>query len=229
MMSRATIDAALETERRRRHHGMLLRQDLALETELSRNWHGLLEQTKVLVASTPPIRVRPATLYMELEDLLAEWRELWNSEWFIPELDHSVTSEWTLKDVIAHVASWTAEMRIQSEILASGSDVPYQILFEKTGGPKAWNAEQVQLRRMRSAEALTGEIERETARLQDLLFKVEQPILAFKRPIGIAMAASPAEPWIRSIAGIAELRCFHDRHHLGRIREWNRNKFSREQ
>jgi hypothetical protein len=67
---------------------------------------------------------------------------------------------------------------------------------------------------------LRAELERETLRLQDLLFEVGQPTLFVERPIGIAFATAADRPWIRSIAGIVEMRCFHDRLHIRCIREW---------
>src|SRR5262249_26645156 len=196
--------------------------------ELQQGWQQLLEQTSDLAGSVPAVRVRPVTLCIELDDLLMEWREIWSSEWFGSERDRLVTSEWTLKDVVAHVASWSAEMRAQAEILAKASEVPYRILFERVGGPRIWNAEQVSLRREHSLDALIREIKNETALLQNLLYNVERPILFFERPIGIAMAAAPDEPWIRSIAGIVEMRCFHDRLHISRIRDWQRRKLGGE-
>src|SRR5262245_57139941 len=227
-MSRATIEAALRVEQQRRQHGMLMRREDTIVIELQQAWHQLLEQTTVLVGSVPTIRVRPATLCTELEDLLAEWREIWSSDWFGPERDRLVTSEWTLKDVVADVASWSAEMRAQAEILAKASEVPYRILFERVGGPRIWNAEQVSLRREHSLDALIREVKNETAYLQSLLYNVERPILVCERPICIAMAAAPHEPWIRSIAGIVEMRCFHDRLHISRIRDWQRRKLGGE-
>ena len=227
-MYREIIDAALETERQRRHHGMLLQYVETIDAGLQNNWHGLLQQMSARVPSTLQIRVRPQTLSIELEDLLAEWRELWNSDWFVPARDRRVTSEWTLQDVIAHVASWSMEMRIQAEMVAKGLEVPYRILFEKSGGPRSWNAEQVELRRGQALKTLTSEVEGETARLQNLLFEVERPILFVERPIGIAFAAAAGEPWIKSIAGIVEMRCFHDRWHTHRIREWKRENLAGE-
>jgi len=217
-MAREMIETALQYDSQRRHHGMLCRPEEPILTALQSAWQQLLEQASALTPSRSTIRVRPVTLCIELEDLLAEWREVWNSEWFASELDELITSEWTLKDIIAHVASWSTEMRTQAGILAKGSAVGYQILFEKVGGPRSWNAEQVALRRSQPVEELIGEIERETARFQDLLYAVEQPILFVERPIGIAMPGT-GEPWIRSIAGIVEMRCFHDRMHLHRIRQ----------
>ncbi len=227
-MARATIDTALQIERQRRCHGMLLRLESSVDIELKKGWQQLLQQTSVLVGSIPPIRVRPDTLCTELEDLLAEWREIWSSEWFVSERDRLITSEWTLKDVVAHIASWSAEMRAQAEILAQGSDVAYRILFEKVGGPRSWNAEQVNLRHVYSLDTLIHEIEHETALLQDLLYNVELPVLFFERPIGIAMATTPDEPWVRSIAGMVEMRCFHDRLHISRIRDWQRRNLGGE-
>jgi hypothetical protein len=32
------------------------------------------------------------------------------------------------------------------------------------------------------------------------------------------------QPWIRSIAGLVEMRCIHERHHMNRIIQWKRAK-----
>jgi hypothetical protein len=181
---------------------------------------------EITAPEKPRVRVRPATLYIELEDVLMQWRELWNSEWFAAGQDQLVTAEWTLKDVVAHVASWTVELRTQAEILAAGADVGYRILFEETGGPRSWSAEKVEILRPQPLDLLTKEIEKETVRFQDLLFAVEVPILLAERPIGIASAAAPGEPWIRSIAGLVGMRSFHDRHHMDRIRDWKFSKLA---
>jgi hypothetical protein len=67
--------------------------------------------------------------------------------------------------------------------------------------------------------------ERETVRFQDLLFEVDIPALLTEHPIGIAPTAAPGQPWIRSIAGLVEMRCIHERHHMNRIIQWKRAKF----
>ncbi len=197
-------------------------------TGLRADWRELLEQASALTVSAPQIRVRSITLSIELEDVLAEWRELWSAPWFARELDQLITSEWTLKDVVAHIGSWSTEFRVQAEKLAAGSEFESLILFEQPGGPRAWNAEQVAQRRMQPIDALIGEVERETGRLQDLLLQLESSVLLVERPIGIAAATTPNGPWIRSLAGLIKMRCFHDRHHIGRIREWQRSKFTGE-
>ena len=191
-----------------------------IDMRLQHDWNQFLDD--IIAPAKPSIRLRPATLWIQLEDLLLQWRELWTSEWFAANQAQMVTSEWTLKDVIAHVASWAGELRTQGEILAGGAAVGYQILFDEIGGPRSWNAEKVEMRRSRSLEELIGEIERETVRLQDVLYEVDLPALSTERPIGIARAASPEQPFIRSIAGLVDMRCFHDRHHMNRIIQWKR-------
>ena len=193
-----------------------------IDMQLRHEWHQLLAQ--IIAPATPPRRLRPATLWIQLEDLLLQWRELWSSDWFSADQGELITSEWTLKDLTAHVASWAGELRAQAEILAGGVSVGYQILFEEIGGPRSWNAEKVEIRRSQSLAELVGEIERETVRLQDLLFEVGIHLLLTERPIGIAATATPGQPWIRSIAGLVEMRCFHERHHITRIIQWRRAK-----
>jgi hypothetical protein len=194
----------------------------SIDMQLQHDWNEFLRH--IIAPAKPSIRLRPATLWIQLEDLLFEWRELWTSEWFAANQGGLITSEWTLKDLTAHVASWAGELRTQAEILAGGAAVGYRILFEDIGGPRSWNAEKVEMRRSQSLEELVGEIERETVRFQDLLYEVDIPTLSTERPIGIAPAAAPGQPWIRSIAGLVEMRCIHERHHMTRIIQWKRAK-----
>jgi len=193
-----------------------------IDMQLHHDWYQLLGQ--IIAPATPPLRLRPPTLWIQLEDLLLQWRELWTSEWFAADQGQLITSEWTLKDLIAHVASWAGEFRSQAEILAGGNGVGYRILFDEVGGPRSWNAEKVEMRRSQSLEELISEIDRETVRFQDRLFEVAIPALLTERPIGIVAAAAPGQPWIRSIAGLVEMRCFHERHHMTRIIQWKSSK-----
>jgi len=189
-----------------------------IDVLLQQDWNQLLRHG--IAPGKLSIRLRPASLWIHLEDLLLEWRELWSSEWFAARQDELITSEWTLKDLTAHIASWACELRAQAEILASGAGVDYQILFDEQGGPRSWNADKVAMRRSQSLEELIGEIERETVRLQDLLYEIDSPALLTERPIGIAPASAPEKPWIRSVAGLVEMRCRHERHHMNRIIQW---------
>src|SRR4030095_6820680 len=100
--------------------------------------------------------------------------------------------------------------------------VGYQILSDEFRGPRSWNPEKVAIRRSQSLDELVGEIERETVRFQDLLYEIDIPTLITERPIGIAPTGAPGQPWIRSIAGLVDMRCFHDRHHMHRIIQWKR-------
>ena len=195
-----------------------------IDMQLQHDWYHLLNQ--IIAPAKPAIRLRPATLWIQLEDLLLQWRELWTSEWFAEDQGELITSEWTLKDLIAHVGSWAGELRSQAEILATGTGVGYQILFDEIGGPRSWNADKVAIRRSQSLDELVGEIERETVRFQDLLNEIDIPTLITERPIGIAPTGVPGQPWIRSIAGLVDMRCFHDRHHMNRIIQWKRARLS---
>lgn len=125
-----------------------------IDTQLQHDWQRLVSQ--ITAPANPVIRLTPATLWIALEDLLMQWRELWSSEWFAAVKDQLINSKWTLKDLMAHVASWTGELRAQAEILAGGTGVGYQILFDEIGGPRSWNAEKVELRRSRSLEEVIG-------------------------------------------------------------------------
>ena len=194
-----------------------------IEMLLQQDWNQLLRHYSA--PFRPSISLRPASLWIHLEDLLLEWREVWSSDWFAANQNKLITSEWTLKDLTAHIASWAGELRAQAEILAGDAGVSYQILFDEIGGPRSWNAETVAVHRSQSLEELVGEIEHETVRFQDLLYEIDVPTLVTEHPIGIAPTGAPEKPWIRSIAGLVEMRCIHERHHMNRIIQWKREEF----
>jgi hypothetical protein len=74
-----------------------------IDTQLQHDWQHLVSQ--ITAPANPVIRLTPATLWIALEDLLMQWRELWGSEWFAAVKDQLINSKWTLKDLMAHVAS----------------------------------------------------------------------------------------------------------------------------
>jgi mycothiol maleylpyruvate isomerase-like protein len=162
-------------------------------------------------------RIRPAVVFAELEDTLVAWQELRASAWVHEAQDKLITSEWTLKDLLAHIASWETEFVNQIETALRRADFDYTIIFSPKAGPKEWNDQQVGRRRERTLDENFDEIESGTRRLQDLALELPADIFSTPRPFPIAFDSDPRTPWTLSAAQMMLTKCMHDRHHLARI------------
>ena len=163
---------------------------------------------------------RPTVLFAELEDVRATWNELRASGHLEEFADRFITTAWTLKDLLAHLASWAVEIGRQVETAAAGQVSAYVIAFDVfAGGPDEWNETEVQKRRPRSLEALLDEFETETRRLQDLVLKLPEETLLAETESPLAPTGDPAGRWKTNIARIVAAKCGHDRLHMGRIQQ----------
>jgi hypothetical protein len=167
------------------------------------------------------VRIRPTVVFAELEDTLGSWQELRASAWVWELQDKRITSEWTLKNLLAHVASWETEFVNQIETALRRANFDYTIVFSPKVGPKEWNDEQVGRRRELSLDDIFDEIESGTRRLQDLALELPADIFSTPRPFPIVFDSDPKTPWILSAAQMMLTKCMHDQHHLARIRAMN--------
>ncbi len=169
----------------------------------------------------PAGMARPTVLFAELEEVLAAWSELRASALLEKYADRFVTTAWTLKDLLAHLASWAVEIGRQVETAAAGQVSDYAIAFDVfAGGPNEWNETEVQKRRPRSLEALLDEFETETRRLQDLALELPEETLLAETESPLAPTGDPAGRWKTNIARIVAAKCGHDRLHMGRIQQF---------
>lgn len=163
--------------------------------------------------------VRGTLLFAELEDVRRAWEEMRRSPGIRAEAGRLVTSRWTLRDLLAHVASWASEFRGEAETILGGGTIGYEIYFHPGAGPTEWNHARVAERKSQTLGELFGELDVATRRLQELVLRAPADRLSaaakFAPVIGVEHA-----PLVRSLAELAGARCFHDRHHMGRITEW---------
>jgi hypothetical protein len=158
----------------------------------------------------------------ELEDIRLRCRELRTSAGLIEDLDRSFTSEWSLRDVMAHLASWATETRHEVETLAAGGDFDYAIAFSSPGGPVEWNHAEVLRRKKWSVEAIFDELEWETEHLADLVAALPDQLLWAEVTLPRTLGAPP-QPWRVRIADAVLGACRHDHWHLTRIEAWRRS------
>jgi len=193
--------------------------------ELLRNaWRALLE------ASTPGggplslpqhqrMALRKTALFAQLEEVRVDWREL-RAAIRPEEVSRYVNAAWTLKDLIAHMASWATEFRHEVETALRGGRFDYAIPYAMTVmGPKQWNEDTVEARRARPIDELLEEFETQTVRLQEILLEMSERDLMELRELPLAPTGDPNATWRGPSAFIIAAKCEHDRHHIAQIRK----------
>ena len=172
-------------------------------------------------SATGPVRSLSATeLFAELEEVLSIWQEL-RAAPLREFAGRFVTSAWTLKDLLAHLASWAGEFRREVEMAAGGQAFDYAIPYALSViGPNQWNQVEVEKRAEKSLDEIFQEFETETTRLQDLVIELSEPALASESEFPLAPSGDPAALWRGNSAQIVLMKCVHDRYHMGRIRHW---------
>jgi uncharacterized damage-inducible protein DinB len=190
-----------------------------------------LEWRELLEAVAPPeggpldlpqdrrVAVSRAALLAQLEEVREEWRSL---ERLIDENTAArfANAGWTLKELLAHLASWAKEFRSQIETVSRSESFDYAIPFAMTVlGPNQWNQQEVEARRERTLEAIFREFDGETERLQDLVVEIADPVLYRPTPFPLAPSGNPSERLPVPPAVIISGKCLHDRHHFAQIRK----------
>ena len=115
--------------------------------------------------SLPPDRrmaLSRTALFAQLEEVREDWRDL-RGRVNEDVSERYVNASWTLKDLVAHLAAWAREFRVEGETVARGDSFDYAIPFAMTViGPNQWNDEQVRSRSDRNLMEIFDELEGET-------------------------------------------------------------------
>ncbi len=194
-----------------------------IREELAREWSALAASLAPRVPADPRALLtgppRVTMLFAELEDVRRAWQDLRHSPGLAEDAERLITSQWTLRDLLSHVASWSTEFRREAEATLAGSPVDYEIYFEPRVGPTEWNHARVAERKAQTLEEIFDEMDASTRRLQELVLAAPPDLLY--APAKFAPAIGPERgPMVRSLAELAGVLPFHDRHHLGRIAAW---------
>jgi len=162
---------------------------------------------------TPPSRV---LLFAELEDVRRSWHDLRHAANTADHSQRLITSQWTLRDLLSHVASWAREFREEAEVSLADGAFDYEIYFEPRVGPTEWNHARVAERRKQSLNDIFEELDAEARGLQDIVLRASREQL-YRSAVFPLVVGAERQPLVRSLAELAGARCFHDRHHLLRI------------
>lgn len=203
---------------------MAERRDTKIQARLAREWRALLGRTSSARANPldlPPERrmaLGRLALFAQLEEVREEFRTL--RDLVDEDLGAKFANAgWTLKDLLAHIASWAREFRREIEAVSRHESFDYSIPFAMSVmGPAQWNQVEVEKRRSRDLAEIFEEYEEETARLQDLVLSMDEPELYRGQEFPLAPSGRPAEQWQGPSAVLVAGKCVHDRYHIAQIR-----------
>lgn len=198
------------------------------EQLLENEWRTLLAGVEVAADVLPsplalPVSRRmplsPIALFARLEEVREGWVALRAA--IRPDDDERyVNAAWTLRDLVAHVASWAKEFRHEVETVVSGGSFDYAIPYVMTVmGPNEWNEQQVRARDFQSLDASFDELDAETVRLQELVLEISEEQLYGPAAFPLAPSGDPNATWKGPSAFIVAAKCEHDRHHIAQIKK----------
>lgn len=199
----------------------------AVELVLERDWRSFLDALTVRPEtsplSLPPERRMPLSrtaLLALLEEARALWAEIGVELEAEPELlERYVNAGWTLKDLLAHLASWAAEFRREVETVSRHESFDYAIPFAMTVmGPNEWNEEEVERRRQHGLDEILAEYRKETAALEELVLEIGDAELYGSAEFPHAPSGDPSARWRGPAAFLIAVKCLHDRYHFEQVR-----------
>ncbi len=201
---------------------------------LRENWNTVeREWRKLLAAAGRSVPARPhgpspenrcgraIVLFAELEDLRRAWGETFEPRTCKNVSERFVHGQWTVKDLIAHMASWAEETRRDVEVVRGGHAFGYHIPYAlSVVGPNSWNEAEVEKRRTLSIERIVSEGLDEVSRLQEVILNAPEKLLVASFEFPYAPTGDPSALWKGTIAEIVLLQVAHLRMHMARFRKW---------
>ena len=198
---------------------------LDVERTLIDEWQAFVSAVRTdpdLAASTAQARgsriTRPI-IWAELEDVRLAFAEVHAA---LDDESKSIalaTTAWSVKDVVSHLASWATEFRRQIETVAAREPFDYLITFTPKVGPTEWNAREVGRRRSQSLDEAFRELDTATARVQELALSLPEDVLFTAAELPQTPDGRPESRWRTRLADLMLMKCWHDRYHLGRLRD----------
>ena len=162
-------------------------------------------------------RITRPMLWAELEDVRLAFAELHAALDEESKADVLATTLWSVKDVVAHLASWATEFTRQIETVAARAAFDYLITFTPRVGPTEWNARELDRRRAMSLDDRFRELDAATARIQELALSLSDEVLFTAAELPQTPDGRPENRWRTRLADLMLMKCWHDRYHLERV------------
>ena len=154
-----------------------------------------------------------------VQQLRAARKELQGSVTGLTEEDllrPKAMGQWSVKDILAHVASWDAEILRVIQAIAMQPEPQYSYAISDRSDFGVWNEEQVASRRLRPAPQILRELENTRRDLIQAIDGVTDQVLV--RP--------KLTSWGKKRTGLEILQEIvdHDLEHAAQIRSWRRKR-----
>jgi uncharacterized damage-inducible protein DinB len=162
-------------------------------------------------------RITRPMLWAELEDVRLAFAELHAALDEESKAELPATTLWSVKDVVAHLASWATEFARQIEMVATHMPFEYLITFTPRVGPTEWNAREVDRRRAMSLDDRFRELDAATGRIQELALSLSDDLLFTAAELPQTPDGRPENRWRTRLADLMLMKCWHDRYHLERV------------
>lgn len=122
--------------------------------------------------------------------------------------------KWTLKDLLAHVASWDEEMVRVLQTFTMPGESQYTYTISDRNGYAAWNEEQVAARRAKSVSEIVTEFEIARRDLIQVVEGLTDPVLNRSR----------MTPWGKPQTGfdLVQTQVEHDQEHADQVRSYRK-------
>jgi len=199
--------------------------ELDVERTLNDEWHTFVDTGQpnpdlaVTTVEARGNRITRPLLWAELEDVRLAFAELHAALDEESKVDAPATTLWTVKDVVAHLASWATEFKRQIETVAARATFDYLITFTPRVGPTEWNARELDRRRAMSLDDRFRELDAATARIQELALSLPDDLLFTAAELPQTPDGRPESRWRTRLADLMLMKCWHDRYHLDRLQE----------
>lgn len=199
--------------------------DAVVERELSNEWADLLASP---VMSAADMCARVASPRVSKPMLLAALAEVGlRFAGLAPAAERraseTITRLWTMKELVAHMASWATEFVREVTIASRGEPFDYTIQFPMPVGPTVWNHREVERRATRSFDDCAREFAAATIQLQDLALASSDDVLARRTVCPLTPDGRLETRWQVRIADLILMKTDHDLYHIGRIERWLRS------
>lgn len=151
--------------------------------------------------------------------LRAARKELLESLHGVPEEDKlrpNAVAKWTIKDLLAHIASWDEEVLRVIQAFAMQPEPHFSYAISERNDFASWNAEQVELRKDRTLEQVETEFRNARRDLIQVVEGLTDQVLM--RP--------KMTPWSKVRTGFELLNEMveHDSDHTKEIRSWRKKR-----
>jgi len=199
--------------------------ELDVERTLNDEWHTFVDTGQpnpdlaVTTVEARGNRITRPVLWAELEDVRLAFAELHAALDEESKADALATTLWSVKDVVAHLASWATEFKRQIETVAARATFDYLITFTPRVGPTEWNARELDRRRAMSLDDRFRELDAATARIQELALSLPDDLLFTAAELPQTPDGRPESRWRTRLADLMLMKCWHDRYHLDRLQE----------